>query len=465
MLGIMSLTVNRLIRRRLRLSIVLLLAFVISDLALVLQGGHLPASSDTLAEIGAFARLAVAAAIINAVIVLLINPLREDRVPDRFPTILQDAIVLALVLLASTFLSQQLLTTSAVSAVVLGFALQDTLGNAFAGLAIQSEKPFHVGQWIKVTDYEGRVAEVTWRATKLRTKAGTLVILPNNVVSKEAITNYSEPTAPVRIFVEVGASYLAAPNDVKAAMLEALRHCTLVLGEPAPDILLQSFDGSAITYRVRFWITDFATDDRARDQVRTALYYAFQRHGIEIPWPIQVEYSREWKDADPRQAVDRIDSVLAHVDLFAAMPAEFRRELALAADRVVFGAGETIVREGDPGQSMFVIGSGTVSVVVGPARSEVARIQTGGYFGEMSLLTGEARTATVLAVGDVEVIELDATLFRRLGEADPAMIEKIGQAAVARRAGLEAARSASAGTVTAEVDGLMKRMKKFLRLR
>ena len=465
MLGIMTATVNRLIRRRLRLSIVLLLAFVISDLALALEGGHMPASPDTLAEIGAFARLAVAAAIINAVIVLLINPLREDRVPDRFPTILQDAIVLALVLLASTFLSQQLLTTSAVSAVVLGFALQDTLGNAFAGLAIQSEKPFHVGQWIKVTDYEGRVTEVTWRATKLRTKAGTLVILPNNVVSKEAITNYSEPTAPVRIFVEVGATYLAAPNDVRAAIHDAMRHCRFVLAEPAADVLLVGFDASAITYRARFWIGDFATDDAARDQVRTAIYYAFQRRGIEIPWPIQVEYHREWKSSDPRETVDRIDSVLAHVDLFAAMPAEFRRELALAADRVVFGAGETIVREGDPGQSMFVIGSGTVSVVVGAARNEVARIPTGGYFGEMSLLTGAARTATVLAVGDVEVIELDAALFRRLGEADPAMIEKIGQAAVARRVDLEAARSASAGTVTAADDGLMSRMKKFLRLR
>src|SRR5919205_161049 len=92
--------------------------------------------------------------------------------------------------------SNRLVTTSAVSAVVLGFALQDTLGNAFAGLAIQSEKPFHVGHWVKVGDFEGRVAEVTWRATKLRTKTGNFVILPNNVVGKEAITNYSQPALP-----------------------------------------------------------------------------------------------------------------------------------------------------------------------------------------------------------------------------------------------------------------------------
>jgi small-conductance mechanosensitive channel/CRP-like cAMP-binding protein len=462
MLGMMSVTVNRLVRRKLRLSLFLLGAFVLSDLVLVLWGGRLHASADTLSEVGAFARLAVAAAIINAVIVLLINPLREDRVPDRFPTILQDAIVLVLVLLASTFLSEQLLTTSAVSAVVLGFALQDTLGNAFAGLAIQSEKPFHVGQWVKVADYEGRVTEVTWRATKLRTKAGNFVVLPNNVVSKEAIINYSEPALPVMLEILVGATYTVAPNQVKAAILEAMRHSTRVLPAPAPDVLLQAFDASAITYKARFWVDDFEHDELARDDVRTAIYYAFQRHRIEIPWPIQIEYSREWKEPEPHEQADRIERVLSRVDLFAAVPPDFRRELALAADHVVYGTGETIVRQGDPGQSMFVVAAGVVSVVLGPARSEVARIEAGGYFGEMSLLTGEPRTATVLAMGDVEVIELNADLFRRLAEADPRAIERIAESAAARQAGLAAARSASVGAVSADTGTLMARMKKFL---
>ena len=88
---------------------------------------------------------------------------------------------------------------------VIGFALQDTLGNAFAGLAIQSERPFHVGDWIRVSDFEGRVAEVTWRATKLRTRTGNFVVLPNNLVSKEAITNFSAPVVSSRLEVDVGA--------------------------------------------------------------------------------------------------------------------------------------------------------------------------------------------------------------------------------------------------------------------
>jgi len=151
--------------------------------------------------------------------------------------------------------------------------------------------------------------------------------------------------------------------------------------------------------------------------------------------------------------------------LFSGLDVEFRREMALAAQRAVYGAGETIVRQGEPGQSMFVVATGAVSVVIEPARNEVARIHAGGYFGEMSLLTGEPRTATVLAVGDVEVIEIAADLFRRLASVRAEAIEQIAAAAVARRAGLEAARSAVAGTAATEADTLMARMKKFLRFR
>jgi small-conductance mechanosensitive channel/CRP-like cAMP-binding protein len=463
MLGIMSLTVNRLIRRRLRLSIVLLVAYVLVDASLRLYGSHF--SDETQKQLTAFDKLALAAAFINAAVFVLINPLRVDRVPERFPIILQDFIVLALILLASTFLSQQLLTTSAVSAVVLGFALQDTLGNAFAGLAIQSEKPFQVGQWIKVGDYEGRVAEVTWRATKLRTKSGNFAILPNNIIAKEVITNFSEPAAPTRMTVEVGASYQAPPNKVKAVIMEAMRHSSYVLAAPAADVLTASFDASAITYRARFWIDDYGADDLARDEVRRAIYYSFQRHGIEIPWPIQVQYEKEWREPDLSDKVQETERLLGSIDLFAGLTPELRHEIADASPTVVFGSGETIVRQGENGQSMFVVVSGAVSVVIEPSRDEVARIDAGGYFGEMSLLTGEPRSATVLAMADVVVVEIGADLFRRIGAVHPDAIEKIGVAAMVRRAGLEKARTAAtSATVTVETANLMTRMKRFLGL-
>jgi small-conductance mechanosensitive channel len=456
----MSLTINKLIRRKLRLSLILLIGYMAVDLAMALY----PMTTGMQAQLGAFAKLALAAAFINAAVYILVNPLRVDRVPDRFPTILQDAIVIGLILLASTFLSHELVTTSAVSAVVLGFALQDTLGNAFAGLAIQSEKPFHVGHWVRVGDHEGRVAEVTWRATKLRTKAGNLVILPNNVVAKEPIVNYSEPAAPFRLEVEVGASYLVPPNRVKAALMEALRHSSRVMTAPAPEVLLVGFDASAINYRVRFWIEDYGADEISRDEVRTAIYYSFQRHDIEIPWPIQIQYERQWKDPDVDDKVAQEERLLASVDLFATLPPELRHQIARSAPMAVYGSGETVVRQGEEGQSMFVVLSGSVSVVLEPSRNEVARIEPGGYFGEMSLLTGEPRSATVLAVGDVVTVEIGADVFRRLAAVHPEAIEKIGMAAVVRKAGLEQMRTASARPVMVETTTLMARMKKFLRL-
>lgn len=462
MLGLMSVATNRHVRRKLRLSAVLAAAYVGLHLLGSFDALHL--STATLLQLSAFARLAAAAAVINAAVVLVINPLREDRVPDRFPAILQDAIIIGLVLLAATFLSEQLLTTSAVSAVVLGFALQDTLGNAIAGLAIQSEKPFHVGHWIRVGDHEGRVAEVTWRATKLRTKGGNLVILPNSVISKESITNFSEPAAPFRLEVEVGASYLAAPNAVKAAMIEAMRNCSGVLAAPAPDVVLVSFDGSAITYRARFWIDDFAADDRARDQVRTAIYYAFQRREIEIPWPIQVQYAREWKEPDGATELTQKERLLGNVDLFATVAPDVRTEIARSAPLRVFGAGEIIVKQGATGHSMFLIVSGSVRVRLEESNVEVARIDRGGYFGEMSLLTGDPRTATVSAIDDVTAIEIDADLFRRIGSLQPDAIEQFGVAAATRRIGLEERRSAAGGAVAVETSTVIARMRRFLRL-
>ena len=124
-------------------------------------------------------------------------------------------------IVATLLMKEQLLTTSAVGAVVVGFALQDTLGNLFAGLAIQIEKPFRVGHWISVAGSEGQVQEITWRATKLRTKAGQFLIVPNGTMSKEAILNYSEPTIPTRLEVDIGASYDAPPNVVKEGIAEA----------------------------------------------------------------------------------------------------------------------------------------------------------------------------------------------------------------------------------------------------
>jgi CRP-like cAMP-binding protein len=204
-------------------------------------------------------------------------------------------------------------------------------------------------------------------------------------------------------------------------------------------------------------------DEIVRDEVRTAIFYSFGRHGIEIPWPIEVGYEREWPEPDPAAKQRQREAVLARVDLFERLTEEQRREVAAATSAQVFGHGEAIVRQGSEGQSMFVVCAGTVDVVLEPDRRRVATIEAGGYFGEMSLLTGEPRTATVLSVGDTTVLELDAAVFRRLGSADPHAIEQVGIAAVARRLELAKARDSARIAATGEAPAtFLGRMKRFL---
>ena len=473
-LFVWSFTFNRLVKRKLKLSTFLLLAYVLFHVALLLRPqlagvGPLlspPTDADLGSPIRPFERLAFSAALINLLVLGLVNPLRRDRVREGFPAIVQDAIVIGLLLLVGTFVfREELLTTSAVGAVVVGFALQDTLGNAFAGLAIQSERPFNVGHWIRVGDFEGRVAEVTWRATKLRTKSGNFIVVPNNIIAKEAITNYSEPAIPTRLELEVGVTYAAPPPAVKRAMHEAMRQVPSVLKAPAPDVLLVAFDASSMNYRARFWVEDYEFDEETKDLVRTALHYSFARHGIEIPYPIQVEYSKEWPAADADGLRREREGILAGVDLFSTLSDAQRAAIAAATVTRTYGDGEAIVRQGDAGDTMFVVCSGRVAVVIEPDRREVAAIERGGYFGEMSLLTGDPRTATVVARGEVVVLEVSAEIFRRLGVESPAAVEQVGIAAAARRAELDRAKSTASGSAAMDQRvTLLSRMKKFLRM-
>jgi small-conductance mechanosensitive channel len=460
-LAISSFTVNRLVKRKLRLSIFLLGLYAAVHAVLALRP-----DLHSHERLEAYEGLALAAGLINLLVVALLNPLRADRVPDRFPSIVQDAFVIGALLLVATFaLDEAFLATSAVGAVVIGFALQDTLGNAFAGLAIQSEKPFNLGHWITVGEHEGRVAEVTWRATKLRTKTGNFVIVPNSEIGKAAITNFSEPAAPMRLFIDVGVTYDAPPNRVKSVIRTALTNCPLVLTAPAPDAMVHDFADSSIIYRVRFWTEDFELDEEAADQVRASIYYGFRREGIEIPFPIQVEYSKEAPTVDEGAQLAERQALLDGVDLFASMTPEQRASVSAQTRQLTFGDGEIVVREGEPGDSMYVIMRGAVAVITGDDRRAFATIGVAGYFGEMSLLTGERRSATVVARGDADLLEITAPVFRELADASPETVERVGIAVATRRTELDGVRASAKTAATVEAPAtFLTKMRKFLRI-
>jgi small-conductance mechanosensitive channel/CRP-like cAMP-binding protein len=458
---------NRVIRRRMMFTLAVLGGALVLDVAHVLAGARLPIFNAPFVSTAAGMLIVFCA--INTGVALAFNPWFSNRVRDHAPAIVQDALVIGLsfaaVLLSLSGNETKTLAGSAIAAAVLGFALQETLGNAFAGLAIQTEKPFRVGHWVSVGEYEGRVIEVTWRATKIRTDEGNLVVLPNNVVARDPIVNFTEPTAPTRLSVDVGAAYAAPPNAVRDAMLTAARHSTkYVLASPEPDVLVVDFAASAITYRVRFWLNDKQDDDEAQDEVRTAIYYEFARRGIEIPYPTHVEYAREEEHEAADTRIGRYAQIISQVPVLAPLFREGHEALARSAREHVYGDGEVIVREGDPGASMFVIAAGDVAVTIG-AGHEVARIAAGGFFGEMSLLTGDPRSATVTARGDCRVLEIGAAAFKDYVTTHQGAIETIAAAAADRRRELDTSRAAAAASTAEARATLADRMRRFFGLK
>jgi len=460
-LAVGLLTPNRLVRSRLRLSFVLFLAFLGLDAFIVLAAPP----QELREQLASIEQLVLALGVITTLVLISINPLRVDRVPERFPAIVQDAIVVAFFALVATFvLREKFLTTSAVGAVVVGFALQDTLGNMFSGLAIQVEKPFRVGHWISAGEWEGTVTEVTWRATKLRTRHGNLVVVPNTEISKQAITNYSEPASPTRLHLQVGVSYGTPPGVVKHAVLEAVRKEPLVLPSPEPQVVLEEFGDSALIYRVYFWVREFALDELAYDRVRCAIYYAFQRSNIEIPYPIQVEYQRDEMVEQEAARTERIAQAFGSVELFATLTDAMRRQLSGMCREVLYGPDQRIVTEGEIGSSAFVIETGSARVTLAGVKEPVAQLRAGQYFGEMSLLTGERRTATVTAIDDCRLIEITADAFRSFVLNNSAILDSL-TAEVARRRAASAEARTTAEREKVQIESamtLLTRVRRFL---
>ena len=460
-----AVTRNTYVKRKLVLSVALAIGYLVSH-GLSVWTGTPPGIARTL---GTIAPVLLVLAASNLIVLLAVNPFRQDRLPDHLPAILQDAITVALfIAVVVLFFNDRLQLTAAAGAVVLGLALQNTLGNAIAGLALQADQPYKVGDWIRVGDHEGRVTQISWRSTVLRTRESTLVALPNSSIADGAIVNYSEPAPPTRVFVDIGVTYTAPPNHVKALMVDAIAQVPLALATPGPDVLMLDFGASAITYRARCFVPDMERASLAQDQMRTALWYAFQRHGIEIPYPIQIEYSPGTMPAVAMPEQADLPALIGNSALLGGLTAGARARLAASARPRLFGAGEVIVRQADTGRTSFLIARGEARVSLAPDDHEVARLGVGEVFGEMSWLTGDPRSATVTATRDTLVFELDDTVLHELASASAGVLDTLADAVSRRRQQLESIFADTAHRHLPPVEppaSLVARMRRFLRLR
>jgi small-conductance mechanosensitive channel/CRP-like cAMP-binding protein len=343
---------------------------------------------------------------------------------------------------------------SAVLTAVLGLALKDTLGNLFSGLALQAQRPFEVGDWIQYDDKQehiGRVIEINWRATKVVTLDEAEVIVPNGILTEACIRNFTKPDPVARRSVMVSASYLAAPNEVHRVIMSALDACPGVLGSPKPSVVTQGFGDSGVNYWVRFFIDQFGSRDTIDGNVRDRIWYAFQRAGIAIPFPIRDVRMTERAPEARRTAdedVARRQELLGSIDLFAVLPPDSLAQLAAVAKEETFGDRELMIRQGDLCDRFFLLVGGNAIAYVKSGEKllgiDIGRLTKGKIFGEMSLFTGAPRAASVMADGECHVLSLDKPAIAPILEANPHLVEKIGEVLADRKAALESKLDAAA---------------------
>jgi small-conductance mechanosensitive channel/CRP-like cAMP-binding protein len=334
------------------------------------------------------------------------------------------------------------LATSAVVGAVVGLALQDTLGNLFSGIALHLDAPFRVGDWVKVGESEGRVEQISWRAVRLRTWSRDAITIPNNEVAQHAVVSYASPGQPHSRVLGIGVNYHTPPNKVMTVLLALLDQVQVVLKDPPPQLRIVGYGDFAIQYEIRYYFEKYEHYRAAEGEIHRLIWYYFRRHGIEIPFPVRNVYLHDAAAQDLRESTTgRLERALREIDMFRPLSDDELRSAAAAFRHLHYSTGEKIIEEGNPGDSFFVIDRGEVDVfktIAGKSRA-LARLMEGQCFGEMALLTGERRSATVVAATDVDVFTLDKQGFQKILVPNPAIAVEISSLLAQRRDALSQA--------------------------
>lgn len=398
----------------------------------------------------------------------------------------------ALLLVAKTVLGYDISTALASTALltaVVGFALQGVLGNLLAGMSMHIVRSIVPGDWVAIGDVEGEVLETNWRETRLRTVGGHRLVIPNSKVSDSLIHNMTHPTPLRRISVSVGASYSDAPAEVIATLEAAALSVQDVEREPAPKAVLTAYLDFGINYELRFWTNRYFDRARLISDVQSRIWYQFKRRGIEIPFPMSDKLLNDFMDvvSTQRNLPPKDDQLDEAVSLLKQ--SDFCRKLLIDADgnalvadeellpvarllrRVQYTSGETLFSQGETGEAAYVMVRGRVTGRV-DYQSGVAphtfTLEAGALFGEMSLLTGLPRTATLTAMDEVDLLEIPRTAFVQLLGLRPDIPVKLADLAAQRAAQNAAmyeklkAMPTSGLNATLQHDSILKRFKRLL---
>jgi len=447
-------------RRRIRVAMVLFLLSVAGLLiaAMLLYEGFDPVTNTPYRWIRWAALFTLWVATVNLASVIVFDVVLA-AVKVRPQRILRDLLIaFAYIVVAISLLSRSgvdltgIVATSAIITAVIGFSLQDTLGNIMGGMALQMERSIVVGDWIRVDEQEGRVVEIRWRQTSIETRNWDTVVIPNSVLMKGHVVllgrRLGEPRQH-RQWVYFNVDFRYAPTDIVEAVETALRAEPIqnVASEPAPHCLALDFKESYITYAARYWLTDLALNDPTDSVVRSRLYFALRRAGIPLSIPAQSIFITE-DDEERRQRkhdkeIGHRAESLSRAEIFHTLTDEERQTVAGRLIVAPFARGEAMTQQGAEAHWLYIMTEGEAEVRVevdGDLSKEVAMLHAGDFFGEMGLMTGQPRAATVIAQTNVECYRLDKKSFADILKRRPEIAEDISHVLARRRVELEAVR-------------------------
>lgn len=399
--------------------------------------------------------------------------LRGQRVePPQVLIDLTTMVVLALAVLAALQFVYDvqvpgLLAGSGIVALVLGLGMQNVLQNLFAGVSLHFGKPFKTGDWLLIDGQHAKVISISSRATRLLTNDDVVIEVGNSEILKQTLTNFHEPNRRHAVRARIGLHYSTPPARAQAVLQEAALSVSGVCAEPAPVVFVADFADSAILYEIKVWIDDHALMGRVLSDVRAHCWYAVNRAGIEIPYP-QLTLHRAARGDQAGVARASARAALRSHAIFGFLAPEQLEELLQTSAVLAYAPTERIIEQNAAGSSLFLLVRGEVEVQIrrGDQATPVAKLGPGECFGEMSLLAGEPRNATVVALTEVEAVEIAKPAFAALVRAHPEMVERLSELLARRQ--LANAQHASAEAAQAKAEqvrsGLLKRMRRFFEL-
>lgn len=330
-----------------------------------------------------------------------------------------------------------LFTGSTILGIVVGLALQDTLGNLFAGIAIQADQPFQVGDVITMLNQQGGVVEsVSWRGVKIRTFQNKLLVVSNAVLGKEIIEVAPRDNLNARL-VFFNTEYDASPTKTIQLVRDAVRQIENVSSKIRPIVRVRNLGDNGLDWEVKYWLEDYSKFNDTDALIRQRIWYVFNRENIDFAYPTRTIHMAEKREEETLvEYVSTVSEHLQQVPLFTPLGEDELERLAKASSTRVFAPGEAIVRRGQEGNSMFVIVRGAVNVQI-PENDHhkiINKLTSNDFFGEMSLLTGQPRTATVIAEQETEVVQIKKNALKPLFETNPELMKSICDIIEERRA-------------------------------